>query len=997
MKQFQFLLVLIAFGAFTSVAGARIIHVPADSSTIQGGINGTVDGDTVLVAPGMYVENIDFSGHNIILGSLLLTTGDTSYVLSTIIDGDSSGSVVTFKSGEDSNAVITGFTIQNGYALDGAGIYCRYSSPSIINNTISGNSASRWGGGIYCSDNSNPAITNNTITGNSASHRGGGICCNNSNPAINNNTISGNTAGRGGGITCYNSSPAISGNTISDNSAEWGGGINCMSNSSPDIIDNTISHNSTVDLGGGGINCQGYSRSIISNNTFDWNSANGAGGAIRCMFSCSLTISNNTISNNTAGSMGGGIYSESADLTVSGNTIRDNSGVGDGGGICSRGMNAVISNNVIRNNATNGRGGGVYISNFDTFELNEVSHNIASGTGGGVYLTSCSGQMNNNTIASNTGAAGGGLYHSWTGAPELVNCILWDNDPQQIDYGSGGNVYAIYSDIQDGWPGEGNIDADPLFCYPDTMNYWLAANSPCIGSGQNGENMGAYGVGCEQIPTLSVISPAGGEEWCVGSTYDITWDCSGIDNAKIDYSTNGGSTWMTIVASTPCGVGNYPWMVPNTPSSNCLVRICDAADNDPCDESDSIFAIETCEVECDTIPLYPGWQCVSTNIDPDPCEIESIFVNCWIGHLDIIKADDGSFCIPGVGCWIDCWDVCEMYKVHMADACTIRVCGSRVPTDKPCPLSAGWSWIAYFPDCPLEPETALVSIWDNLSIVIACDGSFCIPGVGCWIDCMEYNEGYKIHLSSVDTLIYPTSCPPCPPPFAKKGSYPGFAQTTHFNYSGNTGESYSIVVNSIELSGKHPEVGDEIGVFTSSGLCVGAGVWQEDILGIAVWQDDDHTEAVDGFKVGEEMVFKLWDKRENKEIELSVSFEKGDGTFGTVVDPASGGDAYALVNLKGISSQLPKQFELAQNYPNPFNPETKISYALPKDCHVKLTIYNMLGQKINVLVDEHQTAGHKNVHWDGKDYKGNEVASGIYFFRIEAGNLTQSKKMMILK
>ena len=397
------------------------------------------------------------------------------------------------------------------------------------------------------------------------------------------------------------------------------------------------------------------------------------------------------------------------------------------------------------------------------------------------------------------------------------------------------------------------------------------------------------------------------------------------------------------------------------------------------------------------LPLHYGWQWVSTNFDPAPANMESIFVNCW-DDLNIVKACDGKFCIPGVGCWIPGWSVCEMYKVNMAAACTIQIRGTKVPTNKPCPLPAGWSCIAYFPDCPLEPETALVSIWSNLDIVKNDQGQFCIPGVGCWIECMEPNEGYMVHLRNSDTLIYPNSCPPCPPPLAKRNSFPGFTRTTHFSYLGNSGESYSIVVNSIELNGKQAELGDEIGVFTSSGICVGAGVWQacsersepREILGIAVWQDDDRTEAIDGFQDGEQIVFKLWDKSENREIELSANFEKGDGIFGV--------EAYALVNLKGESSlQLPKEFQLAQNYPNPFNPETKISYALPKDCDVKLTIYNLLGQKIKVLVDEHQTAGYKHVSWDGKDDKGREVASGIYFYRIQAGEFTGSKRMVILK
>jgi TolB protein len=94
---------------------------------------------------------------------------------------------------------------------------------------------------------------------------------------------------------------------------------------------------------------------------------------------------------------------------------------------------------------------------------------------------------------------------------------------------------------------------------------------------------------------------------------------------------------------------------------------------------------------------------------------------------------------------------------------------------------------------------------------------------------------------------------------------------------------------------------------------------------------------------------------------------------------------------------LPKEFSLSCNYPNPFNPRTQIDYALPKDCQIKLSIYNILGQKVKTLVDEFQTAGFKTVNWDGKDDKGQECASGIYFYKIQAGEFSQAKKMVIVK
>jgi len=94
---------------------------------------------------------------------------------------------------------------------------------------------------------------------------------------------------------------------------------------------------------------------------------------------------------------------------------------------------------------------------------------------------------------------------------------------------------------------------------------------------------------------------------------------------------------------------------------------------------------------------------------------------------------------------------------------------------------------------------------------------------------------------------------------------------------------------------------------------------------------------------------------------------------------------------------LPDHYSLSQNYPNPFNAKANIEFSLPKNCHVKLTIYNILGQKVRVLVDDYQSAGHKSVKWDGKDDQGEEMPSGVYFYKIKAGEFTDSKKMVILK
>ncbi len=98
-----------------------------------------------------------------------------------------------------------------------------------------------------------------------------------------------------------------------------------------------------------------------------------------------------------------------------------------------------------------------------------------------------------------------------------------------------------------------------------------------------------------------------------------------------------------------------------------------------------------------------------------------------------------------------------------------------------------------------------------------------------------------------------------------------------------------------------------------------------------------------------------------------------------------------------IQSSLPKDFELLQNHPNPFNAATAIRYRLSRSAHVMLDVYNILGQKVATLVDENQDAGSMEVTWDGKDQQGRDLASGVYFYELRAGDMRQTKRMVLLK
>ena len=103
------------------------------------------------------------------------------------------------------------------------------------------------------------------------------------------------------------------------------------------------------------------------------------------------------------------------------------------------------------------------------------------------------------------------------------------------------------------------------------------------------------------------------------------------------------------------------------------------------------------------------------------------------------------------------------------------------------------------------------------------------------------------------------------------------------------------------------------------------------------------------------------------------------------------------LSSRNPNAALPTDFALSQNVPNPFNPSTDISFALPTDSKVSLSIYNVLGQHVKTLVDDYMRAGNQTITWDGTDATGRTVASGVYFYKLNANDFSSTKKMMMLK
>lgn len=121
-----------------------------------------------------------------------------------------------------------------------------------------------------------------------------------------------------------------------------------------------------------------------------------------------------------------------------------------------------------------------------------------------------------------------------------------------------------------------------------------------------------------------------------------------------------------------------------------------------------------------------------------------------------------------------------------------------------------------------------------------------------------------------------------------------------------------------------------------------------------------------------------------------LTFVSRDGDQLETIYPEFEGVTVAFSNV--ANDLLPGEFKLSQNYPNPFNPSTTFEFALPTPSHVNLTVFNLLGQKVTTVIDEHLNAGVHTYEWNA-----NDNASGVYFYRLTTDENTETRKMMLLK
>ena len=516
---------------------AVTIIVPSDQPTIQAAIDVAVDGDVVVIADGTYsgVGNydIDFKGKAI-------TVTSAGGPETCIIDCELQGRGFLFYSGETETSVLEGLTIKNGDAgtgNDGGGIYANGSAP-YINNCIFADNTGGSGGAIYL--HSLPAdctINECTFTGNESSSNGGGIYCYNSGASssltISEGTFSVNSAYNDGGGAVYasNVNAKFEGCTFNGNSiqASWGGGGVVYVNRESEFMDCSFTANHSNSSCGAVY----ASSSLFDGCTFESNTASGSYGAVRADNS---TFDSCVFTNNSAAN----------------------------GGALSINRQGWLANCLFTGNSAE-NGGAVHLADSDN-----------------VLFVNCTFFDNQATTQ------GGALWCDIPFTPEdpivIKNCIFWNNtalDGAQI-YENEKSVSIVYSDIQGGHDGEGNIDDNPLFVDASNGNLHLTLGSPCVDSGMfdgapdhdldnNLRPVGnEYDIGAYEFQGTIVIDSLTADPDRSLSGETISFACTAHDDTAviIEFQWSFGDGAIT---STPTGSVDHIYAGPGTFTVVCTV------------------------------------------------------------------------------------------------------------------------------------------------------------------------------------------------------------------------------------------------------------------------------------------------------------------------------------------------------------------------------------------------------------------------------------------
>ena len=622
-----------------------------------------------------------------------------------------------------------------------------------------------------------------------------------------------------------------------------------------------------------------------------------------------------------------------------------------------------------------------------------VNNTIVNSTNGGISSFSiASPTIWNNIVAFN---AHYGIHHQ--GGFQQQMPLLGYNDVYN-------NGAANYYNIPD--PGPGSISVDPLFDNrPFVPNYTLLPESPCIDAGDpnprfndpdgSRNDMGAVpfmgGPGEVVVPTnewIVVYCSQDFPEMPGPLMYIQAYDPDGVLCGQSEYRVgNGNYGLMPIYRDDPYTIRDEGCQ----PGDLIQFKI----DGIPTQPATPVYwttngdIFEICDFgydQCVNIPLHTGWNLVSWNVAfeaPIRLALDEI-----IGCVDVVQSFEqgGLVFDPNLDGFntLTHVDYHHGYWIRMNCDAMLQVCGNRIPFEEWIVLEPGWNLVSYWPPQPLPIEQGFNSILDSLQQAMGFDNGAQVwlpnmPNLNTLVE-LRPTFGYWTKVPNFMPLYYPAFVPypdtlPWPwPPDSGIVEVPPVSETSR-NWM-------SVYGDNITVDGQPLSEGAAISFCANETVTCGRGVYQGGALRLTPVYGHD----------GSGEVSKLYPD----EGDLLAVLVNGQRVYPDLAW-SSNGARVRLSRLTTDSRGLPQEYALAQNYPNPFNPGTMLAFDVPVDVHVNLSIFNVLGQQVRILTDRDYVVGRYELEWNGRDDNGDPVSTGVYFYRLTAGELVFTKKMMLLK
>jgi ligand-binding sensor domain-containing protein len=543
--------------------------------------------------------------------------------------------------------------------------------------------------------------------------------------------------------------------------------------------------------------------------------------------------------------------------------------------------------------------------------------------------------------------------------------------------------------------------------------------------------------------TLDLILPAGGDTWEPGSEQQIVWTSSNLDAVRIEYSIDGGASWIMIVDSVSADAGSYTWIVPESPSDESFVRIRSVSGSITSMGRHSFTIMEPPDPSITLIAPAGGEEWLagrehaivwtSEDIDSVLIEITIDDGNEWIA-LETVPADQDTFRL-----WIPYNVMSDAARVRVSDASDpdvsditdgvfsiVRVQAATITAwGLEAGATGGWTLDVDTDGAVTASGDAVPAEWMLLRGVfpplnIEMDGSEAIVATGTMeLTGGNAGDGFRMgiftippgHEGTVEDGVWmdvtgeftgylaaPVSGSTVPPTWGADGARGTFGAISDMPWVIIDGARAFVLCDTLPLP---PNAVVSEGVYE---FAFSVSVPETDAIDIRYYLlRSDSTYFIGSAAV--DTAAAMLSIHPPVAVGFSLN-QSAEAVALTLRDVAVGiGEPLALPEL-GVTDDpitfvgdegLPTEYSLLQNYPNPFNPSTHIEFTLKEQTHVLLEVYDILGRRVATLVNEMRPRGAYTVAWNGANQTGQTVSGGIYIYRMQAGDFVETRRMVFLK